>query len=91
MFTGSILGSCISWIIESLIGLFNKTTETYSENSVLPVLVSPEIQIPSGIHFDPARKVLNPNPFLIEGTNLARVIEESSKLADRALATRTSS
>lgn len=79
-------GSWLSWAVEGLVGLFTKTAESYAENSLVHLLASPELESQPGALIDPSRKILKSNPFLTKEGNLDRIISESVKLTDRALA-----
>jgi len=84
-------GSWLSWVVESLIGLFTKSAESYAENTLLSVLASPTLEDQPGLLTDSSRFILPQNPFLADSKNLNRLIEESAKLADLALASPSSS
>jgi len=84
-------GSWLSWVMEGMIGLFTKSAETYVESTVISVLASPQLEDQPGLNIDSSRRVIAQNPFLKESKNVQRLIEESTKLADIALTSSTSS
>lgn len=78
-------GSWMSFFAETLIGWFTPSAEAYVERTLMHVIASPLLEDKTGTLINNARKVLSPNPFLTKDGNLDRVIDESAKLADRAL------
>jgi len=79
-------GSFVSSVVESLIGVFNQTADQYAENLLLHLLASEELENKSKALFGNYGAFLTPNPWLLQDDNRARVIEESEKLLQRALA-----
>ena len=74
-----------SKIVESLIGVFNQSAQAYSDNVLVHLLASPELESKSGCNFDNAGVEIASNPFLTN-ENRARILAESQKLIDKALA-----
>lgn len=77
-------GSWKSWLMESLVGLFTWTPASYAE-STINVIVSPELEKRPGAFINNSRKIIPGNPFFSKEENVARVLSETVKLADRAL------
>ncbi|KAJ3220375.1 hypothetical protein HDU67_000042 [Dinochytrium kinnereticum] len=78
-------GSWMSWFVEGIIKNFMTSTEYYSEKALVHLVASPLYEDASTTLFDQRAKPLPPNPFLLEGENQARVIQESYKILDKAL------
>ncbi len=74
-----------SKIVESLIGVFNQSAQAYSDNVLVHLLASPELESKSGCNFDNAGVEIASNPFLTN-ENRAKILVESQKLIDKALA-----
>lgn len=74
-----------SRVVESIIGLFTPTPETYAER-ITPLLVSPDIEAHSGAMFDQKGNAVEPSPGLADRTHVARFLAESEALIGRALA-----
>lgn len=81
-------GSWTSWLIESVIGWFTPTAESFAKNTLLHVLASPSLENKSGAIIDKNRKIIPPSSWL-NAERITRIIEESNKLADRAIAKQT--
>lgn len=57
------LGGITSWtvrVVETLIGLFTPSAETYAARNV-PVLVAPELEAETGFHFNQQGRPLHPS------------------------------
>jgi hypothetical protein len=52
---------------------------------MLHVIASPELDELNKSSFDPKRKLLKPNPFLLKDDNLNRIMKVSNELLDKAL------
>jgi len=79
-------GSWMGSVAETLIGWFTWSADAYAEQSLLHIVVSKELEDKPGALIDSKRVVLPPNEFLTKEGNSDRIITESQKLADRALA-----
>jgi NAD(P)-dependent dehydrogenase (short-subunit alcohol dehydrogenase family) len=79
-------GSWKSWIIETLVGWFTPTPEMYAEKQLIHIIASPQLEDEPGLIIDNKRNVIPPNTFLTP-ERIERIVEESQKLADRALKT----
>jgi len=77
--------SWLSWILESLIGWFTPTAQMYADNSLVHLLATSDLEDKPGTLIDQKRKTLAPNPWL-DSNNIDRIVSESNKLADKALA-----
>lgn len=77
--------SWTSKIAETLIGWFYPSAQDYAENTLVHLLVSPELEDQSGTLFDSKRKVLASNPFLSKDGVKERIVTESKNLLARAL------
>ena len=78
-------GSWASFIVESMIKLFCQSAEQYAENTLVHLMVSPQLEDASGRLFYSKGSTIGPNPSL-SLEKQKQVIEESKKLAERALA-----
>lgn len=80
-------GSWLSGFVEGLIGLLCKDTESYSENVLIHLLVSQELESMPGALIDSTSVVLAPNEFLVRdnSVNQARVMKESEALVQKAM------
>ncbi|MDH3292565.1 MAG: SDR family NAD(P)-dependent oxidoreductase [Gemmatimonadota bacterium] len=70
---------------QTIIGLLFQSVEQYAEK-VLPLLVSPDIEVRSGAIFGRHGDPIHSNPALSDKSYLVRVTQESQKLAQRGLA-----
>jgi NAD(P)-dependent dehydrogenase (short-subunit alcohol dehydrogenase family) len=75
-------GSLKHRLTEALIGLFTMSAETYAERT-LPLLFAPELEGKSGLVFDQKARAILPSEALTE-PHVTRLLEESTKLVDRA-------
>jgi hypothetical protein len=75
-----------SYAVESLIGLFCQSAETFAEKTLLPLMVAPELDSANKMLIDSDGTLLPANPFLAQTENYDRVIMESVALIDRAKA-----
>ncbi|KAJ3273399.1 hypothetical protein HDV01_004469 [Terramyces sp. JEL0728] len=78
-------GSWLSYFAESIISAFNPTTTSYSENTLVHLLVSPELETKSDIAFGPDLSILKKNSFLEKDNNYERIIKNIEGLLDKAL------
>ena len=69
--------------MESLIGLFTPSPETYGER-ITPLLVSPDLEGHSGAMFDQKGNAVLPSPRLSDASHVAKFLEESDALVARA-------
>lgn len=72
-----------SRVMESMIGLFTPTAETYSER-VAPLLVSPDLEAHSGAMFDRKGDAILPTPKLTDASYVKAFIAASEALVSRA-------
>ena len=78
-------GTWFSWFAESLIGLLCKSAESYADNVLVHLMVSPAYE--SGKNntlFEADGSELPPNPFLQKDDNRARVLAASEELLVKA-------
>jgi NAD(P)-dependent dehydrogenase (short-subunit alcohol dehydrogenase family) len=79
-------GSWLSWVVESLIGSLSKSASQYADNILGPLLVAPALEDMNLALFKADGTLLKANPWLESKINYDRVIQESQKLLQKALA-----
>ncbi|KAJ3252709.1 hypothetical protein HK103_001322 [Boothiomyces macroporosus] len=78
-------GSWLSFITESVIGAFYPTTTTFAENTLVHLMVSPELENKTDTSFGPDLSILKRNSFLEKDNNYERIIKSIDGLLDKAL------
>jgi len=78
-------GTLKSRAIESMIGLFTPSAETYAER-IAPLLVSPDLEAHSGAMFDRKGAAILPSPKLQDASHVSALLAASEALVARATA-----
>jgi NAD(P)-dependent dehydrogenase (short-subunit alcohol dehydrogenase family) len=79
-------GSWTSSVIETVIGWVTPTPEQYAEDTLIHLLVSPELENRSGALLSPKRALMQPSKFLTVPSNFSKIMSESERLTEFALA-----
>ncbi|KAI8834647.1 hypothetical protein BJ741DRAFT_241541 [Chytriomyces cf. hyalinus JEL632] len=81
MYLGSTVANSI---FGPLVSLFIPSPESYAENSVLPIIASPELEDQNKALFAPSKAIIPSNPFLVKDGNYQKVLDEVLALLKRA-------
>jgi len=80
-------GSWKSSLLETMIGWFTPTAESYAEKQLIHILTSPELEGKPGLMINNKRQIVPPNPALTPEV-IERIMTESQKLTNRALSSK---